>query len=304
MPDRFNAFAERARTVLRLAQEEAQRFNHNYIGTEHLLLGLVRDQATVAGRVLLSLGVELNKVRNAIEFIIGRGDRPVAGDIGLTPRAKKVIELAVDEAERLGDQAVGSEHLLLGLVREGEGIGAGLLEELGIGLDQVRSAVVAGLATPGTVRLPAPLRAEPLTRRARAAIEQALLVARWYFHPQVDTEHLLLGLLRERGGIAAEALRPLGVDLARAQEQFEARAQARSSEAGAPIGFSLAALAAIERAGWEARQRGHRPAGTGHLLLGLLSVPEGHAAPLLERLGIGAEAVRSVIEPLLARDEA
>ena len=258
----------------------------------------------MAGWVLLSLGVHLNKVRSTVEFIIGRGDRPVAGDIGLTPRAKKVIELAVGEAEQLGDQAVGSEHLLLGLGREGEGIGAGILEELGIGLDQVRSAVVAGLATPGTVRLPAPLRAEPLTRRARAAIEQALLVARWYFHPQVDTEHLLLGLLRERGGIAAEALRTLGVDLPRAQEQFEARAQARSSEAGAPIGFSLAALAAIERAGWEADQRGHRPAGTGHLLLGLLSVPEGHAAPLLERLGIGAEAVRSVIEPLLARDEA
>ena len=300
----FARLSHEALGVLALAQRETQRFNHNYIGTEHLLLGLVRDQATVAGRVLLSLGVELNKVRNAVEFIIGRGDRSVAGDIGLTPRAKKVIELAVGEAEQLGDQAVGSEHLLLGLVREGEGIGAGILEELGIGPDQVRSAVVAGLAAPGAVPLPAPLRAEHLTPRARGALEQALLAARWYFHPEVDTEHLLLGLLREPGGVAAAALRTLGVELARVQEQFEARARERSSEAGAPIGYSLAGLAAIERAGWEARQRGHRLAGTGHLLLGLLSVPEGHAAPLLEELGIGSETVRSVIEPLLARDEA
>ncbi len=94
MADRFDKFTERARKVLQLAQEEAQRFNHNYIGTEHLLLGLVREGDGVAAKVLANLGVELNKVRSAVEFIIGRGDRTVAGDIGLTPRAKKVIELA------------------------------------------------------------------------------------------------------------------------------------------------------------------------------------------------------------------
>ena len=99
--DRFNKFTERARKVLTLAQEEAQRFQHNYIGTEHLLLGLVREGEGVAAKVLGNLGVELNKVRSAVEFIIGRGDRTVAGDIGLTPRAKKVIELSVDEARRL-----------------------------------------------------------------------------------------------------------------------------------------------------------------------------------------------------------
>ena len=98
MADRFDKFTERARRVLTLAQEEAQRFNHNYIGTEHLLLGLVREGEGVAAKVLANLGVELNKVRSAVEFIIGRGDRSVVGEIGLTPRAKKVIELAVDEA--------------------------------------------------------------------------------------------------------------------------------------------------------------------------------------------------------------
>jgi len=139
MPSRFEKFSERARRVLSLAQEEAQRFNHNYIGTEHILLGLVRETEGVAAKVLSSLNVELVKVRSAVEFIIGRGERPTPGEIGLTPRAKKVIELAVDEARRLGHHYIGTEHLLIGLMREGEGVAAGVLESLGISLDKVRA---------------------------------------------------------------------------------------------------------------------------------------------------------------------
>jgi ATP-dependent Clp protease ATP-binding subunit ClpC len=139
MASRFEKFSERARRVLSLAQEEAQRFNHNYIGTEHILLGLARETDGVAARVLSGLGVELSKVRSAVEFIIGRGERPSPGDIGLTPRAKKVIELAVDEARRLSHHYIGTEHLLIGIMREGEGVAAGVLESLGISLDKVRS---------------------------------------------------------------------------------------------------------------------------------------------------------------------
>ena len=139
MADRFDKFTERARRVLTLAQEEAQRFNHNYIGTEHLLLGLVREGDGVAAKVLSNLGVELSKVRSAVEFIIGRGDRATVGEIGLTPRAKKVIELAVDEARRLSHHYIGTEHVLLGLVREGEGIAASVLESLGVNLEKVRA---------------------------------------------------------------------------------------------------------------------------------------------------------------------
>src|SRR5881275_1892233 len=142
MADRFDKFTERARKVLQLAQEEAHRFNHNYIGTEHLLLGLVREGEGVAAKVLANMGVELNKVRSAVERIIGRGDRMVMGEIGLTPRAKRVIELAVDEARRLNHQYIGTEHLLLGLVREGEGIAAGVLESLGVSLEKVRAQVI------------------------------------------------------------------------------------------------------------------------------------------------------------------
>jgi ATP-dependent Clp protease ATP-binding subunit ClpC len=142
MSDRFDKFTERAKKVLVLAQEEAQRFNHNYIGTEHLLLGLVREGEGIAAKVLSNLGVELQKVRSAVEFIIGRGDRMVIGDISLTPRAKKVIELAVEEARRLNHNYIGTEHLLLGLVREGEGIAAGVLESLGVNLEKVRAQVI------------------------------------------------------------------------------------------------------------------------------------------------------------------
>ena len=139
MGSRFEKFSERARRVLSLAQEEAQRFNHNYIGTEHILLGLVRETEGVAARVLSSLSVDLSKVRSAVEFIIGRGEKPVQGEIGLTPRAKKVVELAVDEARRMNHTYIGTEHLLIGLLREGEGVAAGVLESLGVTLDKVRT---------------------------------------------------------------------------------------------------------------------------------------------------------------------
>ncbi len=141
MASRFEKFSERARKVLTLAQEEAQRFNHNYIGTEHILLGLVREEEGVAAKVLSGLGVEPSKVRAAVEFIIGRGGKPTSGEIGLTPRAKRVIELAVDEARHLNHNYIGTEHLLLGLLREAEGVAAGVLESLGVNLERVRGEV-------------------------------------------------------------------------------------------------------------------------------------------------------------------
>jgi ATP-dependent Clp protease ATP-binding subunit ClpC len=140
--DRYDKFTERARKVLSLAQEEAQRFQHPYIDTEHLLLGLVREGEGVAAKVLSNLGVDLTKVRSTVEFMIGRGERIVLGEIPLTPGAKKVIELAVDEARRLNHHSVGTEHLLLGLVREGEGIAAGVLESLGVNLEKVRTQTI------------------------------------------------------------------------------------------------------------------------------------------------------------------
>jgi len=139
MTSRFEKFSERARRVLTLAQEEAQNFNHNYIGTEHILLGLVREDEGVAAKVLTNLGVGLNRVRSAVEFIIGRGEKPSSGQVGLTPRAKRVIELAIDEARRLDNNYIGTEHLLLGLLSEGEGVAAHVLDSFGITLEQARN---------------------------------------------------------------------------------------------------------------------------------------------------------------------
>ena len=146
MASRFEKFSERARRVLSLAQEEAQRFNHNYIGTEHILLGLSRETNGAAAKVLSGLGIELNKVRSAIEFIIGRGETSAQGEIGLTPRSKKVIELAVDEARRMNHHYIGTEHLLVGLMREGEGVAAGVLESLGASLDKIRTETLRVLS--------------------------------------------------------------------------------------------------------------------------------------------------------------
>lgn len=138
MANKFDRFTKKARRVLSLAQEEAQALNHGYIGTEHLLLGLVREGDGVAARVLKDLGIDLPKVRQAVEDIVGRGKRTTVGRIGLTPRTKRVIELAVDEARRLGHHYIGTEHLLLGLAREGNGIAADVLASLGVSLDAVR----------------------------------------------------------------------------------------------------------------------------------------------------------------------
>ena len=151
----FDRFNDRAKRVLALAQDEAVRLNHNYIGVEHLLLGLIREGEGVAARVLDALGVDLAKARTSVEFIIGRGnDKTTPSEITLTPRVKKVIELAIDEAKRLGHSHVGTEHLLLGIVREGESVASGLLQSFGIALEKVRHQTIATLGQQGrpTVR--------------------------------------------------------------------------------------------------------------------------------------------------------
>lgn len=141
MASRFEKFSERARRSLTRAQEEAQHFGHNYIDTEHILLGLVAEEEGVASKVLNNLGVSASKIRAAVEFVIGRGERASIGEVGLTPRAKRVIELAVDEARRLNHNYIGTEHLLLGLLREREGAAVGVLDSFGITLERVQTEI-------------------------------------------------------------------------------------------------------------------------------------------------------------------
>ena len=141
MASRFEKFSERARRALTRAQEEAQRFGHNYIDTEHILLGLIAEEDSVASKVLANLGVLPNKIRAAVEFVVGRGERSAIGEVGLTPRAKRVIELAVDEARRLNHSYIGTEHLLLGLLRDREGAAVGVLESFGVTFDKAQAEI-------------------------------------------------------------------------------------------------------------------------------------------------------------------
>jgi ATP-dependent Clp protease ATP-binding subunit ClpC len=142
----FERFTDRARRVVVLAQEEARMLNHNYIGTEHILLGLVHEGEGVAARVLTALGIGLKDVRHEIEEIIGQAQSAPTGQIPFTPRAKKVLELSLREALQLGHNYIGTEHILLGLVREGEGVGAQVLRKRGATLDGVRAEVVSLLS--------------------------------------------------------------------------------------------------------------------------------------------------------------
>ncbi|SHM71023.1 ATP-dependent Clp protease ATP-binding subunit ClpC [Caldanaerovirga acetigignens] len=140
-------FTERAQKVIAFAQEEARRLNHNVVGTEHILLGLIREGEGVAAKALQNLGVELSKVREQVERMIGVGPFAVQGPIGYTPRAKRVLELALDESRRLKHNYVGTEHILLGLIREGEGVAAQVLANLGVSLERARNEVLTLLGT-------------------------------------------------------------------------------------------------------------------------------------------------------------
>lgn len=137
----FERFSEGARKVLARAQEEAKRLGHSYIDTEHVLLGLVADESGGAAKVLIKLGAPLNKVQTAVEFVVGKGEKETSGAINLAPRAKRIIELAVDEARRLNSNYIGTEHLLLGLLHGGEGVAGKVLENFGITLEMAREEV-------------------------------------------------------------------------------------------------------------------------------------------------------------------
>src|SRR5947209_3654087 len=138
----FERFTDRARRVVVLAQEEARMLNHNYIGTEHLLLGLIHEGEGLAAKALESLGVTLEGVRSQVEDMIGVGTATPQGHIPFTPRAKKVLELSLREALQLGHSYIGTEHILLGLLREGEGVAAQVLTKINLELAKVRQSVL------------------------------------------------------------------------------------------------------------------------------------------------------------------
>jgi ATP-dependent Clp protease ATP-binding subunit ClpC len=167
----FERFTERARQVVVLAQEEARTLKHNYIGTEHILLGLLREEDGIAARVLESLDITVEEVRAQVARIVGQGDEVTTSQIPFTPRAKKVLELALREGLALGHNYIGTEHVLLGLVSEGEGVASRVLLDFGVGAETVREAVADALSGVGRQENYAPS-SPPVAEEVGAEIER------------------------------------------------------------------------------------------------------------------------------------
>jgi ATP-dependent Clp protease ATP-binding subunit ClpA len=206
----FERFTDRARRVVVLAQEEARLLHHNYIGTEHILLGLLREGEGVAARVLERLGISTEVVREKVASIIGEGGSVPSGHIPFTPRAKKVLELSLRESLQLGHNYIGTEHILLGLVREGEGVAAQVLVNLGAELSSVRQAVVNELRRldPNTqLRMTGLSRTLETPAVAKAGVQARRLAG----GSAVGSQHYLLALLGQEDSLAAKALADLGV---------------------------------------------------------------------------------------------
>jgi hypothetical protein len=164
----YARFTDRARKVMQLANQEAQRFNHEYIGTEHILLGLVKEGSGVAANVLKNLDIDLRKLRLEVEKIVQSGpDLVTMGKLPQTPRAKKVIEYSIEEARNLNHNYVGTEHVLLGLLREQEGVAAQVLMNIGLKLADARKEVLTLLGTPGNLSRVGPSAAHPARRLGR-----------------------------------------------------------------------------------------------------------------------------------------
>jgi ATP-dependent Clp protease ATP-binding subunit ClpC len=189
----FENFTEPARQVVVLAQDEARSLKHNYIGTEHILLGLLREGNGMGARVLATLAISADAVREQVEGIVGRGEEVTAGQIPFTPRAKKVLELSLREALALGHDYIGTEHVLLGIVREGEGVACRILLDLGVSAEAVREEVIRAFSgtgrrvelhesSAGRLRLPprrTPLRATTYRPKVRALGGTTALLLGW-----------------------------------------------------------------------------------------------------------------------------
>jgi ATP-dependent Clp protease ATP-binding subunit ClpC len=216
----FERFTDRARRVVVLAQEEARMLNHAHIGTEHLLLGLVHEGQGVAARALEALGISLEAVRREVEEIIGRGEQPPSGHIPFTPRAKKVLELSLRESNQLGHEYIGTEHILLGLLREGEGVAAQVLVKMGTDLNRVRQQVIELLHGHSGER-------PPSGRRVRARSGGDILDLLDALDQRLEAIERWVGMRPDQ--------RDLDVEIARVRREKEAAIEAQDFQTAAAL---------------------------------------------------------------------
>ena len=308
----WQRFTERARRIILLGQEEAGKMGSGHVGTEHLLIGLVREEGGTAARILQAMGVTLAAVRREVEAEVQPSADPVSSEPKLTPKAKRVLELAADEARRMRHNYIGTEHLLLGLLREKNGIAATVLRRLGLNLEKARSQVLVYLGPDAPGQTPVPPAERGLEKSKEADSEEALSGIRWQRFTErarriillgqeeagkmssrhVGTEHLLLGLVRENEGVAAQILQSMGVTLGAVRREIEAEIQPSTDPVSAEPILTPKARRVLELAADEARRMGHNYIGTEHLLLALLREKDGLAATVLRRLGLDLEKTR------------
>jgi len=298
----FERFTDRARKVMALANQEAQRFNHEYIGTEHILLGLVKEGSGVGATVLKNLYVDIKKLRLEVEKLVKSGpDMVTIGKLPQTPEAKKVIEYAIEEARLLNHNYVGTEHILLGLLRESEGIAAQALMNLGLKLEDVRQEVLNLLGAGNMF--------EHFTDRSRKVMALANQEAQRLNHEYIDTEHILLGLIKEGSGIGATILKNRGVDIKTLRIEIGKRVEIKPDRITmGKLPQTQGAKKVIEYAIEEKREMEKQlnrrlDVDTKHILLGLLREGEGIAAQVLMNLGLQIEQVRGVFLALEGEKE-
>jgi len=315
----YDLFTDRARLVLQLANQEAQRVNHEYIGTEHILLGLVMEETGVAANVLKNFDIDLRRTRLEVQKILQILPHKVIEKLPQTPKVKKVIDHAIEEARNLNHNYIGTEHLLLGLLREEESVAAQILINLGLNLEVVREEVLKSLGhkvpleeksdTPEALR-PLIVRREGevggegepvqmdglLTDRARLVLELANQEAQRFNHEYIGTEHILLGLRKERCGVAANVLKWFDLDLPRLRLEVEQIVQCGPNVSSfGKLPPTPKAKKVVEYAIEEAHVLNNASVGTEHLLLGLLRDQETVAAQILINLGLKLEDVREEV---------
>jgi predicted dehydrogenase len=320
----LNNFTPRAQQALALARKEADRLNHNFVGTEHVLLGLIALNQGVACSVLRKLGLDLESVRMEVKKQVGAGPEPrMTGDIPFTPLVKKVLLLAGKKAKNLNDAHVGTEHILLALLQEGDGVAARVLKNLNVDAEQARREILKELdpkicevtenlgesgAEKARSGSPAhsttPASAAPLTReeawnftpRAQQVLALARKEASRFNHNFVGTEHVLLGLIALNQGVAVTVLKKLGVrpDTLRMDIEKQIGTGPEQRMTGI-IPYTPRVKKALALAAKEAKELDHTYVGTGHILLGLLREGDGVAARVLKNLDIYIDQTRREI---------
>jgi ClpA/ClpB-like protein len=307
-------FTPRAQQVLALSRKEAERFHHNFVGTEHLLLGLLALGQGVAVNVLMKMGLDLGTCRAEVEKQVGIGpDQQIIGNIPFTPRVKKVLAFAAKEAKALNHTYVGTEHILLGILREGDGVAARVLNHLQVDIERTRQEILRELdpnhfSLPDSIdRIPSSAPGDPpvdrselgrdlFTPRVRRAFTLAREEAEQRNQPLVETQHVLLGLIRMGQGVAADVLIKIGVNAQTVAARMENPAAPESAEkvAEAPP-FAPLVKEVLSFAAEEARALDHTYIGTEHILLGLLRQPHGGAARIFKELYVDTNALRQQI---------